>query len=88
MVDVYIGVIGDPHSVLELEFGSFADASNFCDTLAAHYKEERKRLYLAIDNTAEFEELDEVYKDEERSHGEIDAEVFKGILELQAQTDC
>lgn len=85
MIDVYIGVIGEPNSVMELEFESFAEASAFCDTLAAHYKQEKKRLYLAIDNTLEFYDLEEVYKDGERQYGEISAEVFAEILKLQAQ---
>lgn len=84
MIDVYIGVIGEPNSVMELEFESFAEASAFCDTLAEHYKQERKRLYLAIDNS-EYYDLEEVYKDGERQYGEISAEVFSEILKLQAQ---
>ena len=84
MIDVYIGVIGEPNSVMELEFDSFAEASAFCDTMAGHYKQERKRLYLAIDNS-EYYDLEEVYKDEENEHGEISAEVFAEILKLQAQ---
>lgn len=84
MIDVYIGVIGKPDSVLALEFDTFAEASEFCDNMAQHYKEERERLYLAIDNT-EFEEMSEVYKDETECSGEIDAEVFAEILKLQAQ---
>lgn len=49
MIDVYIGVVGEPNSVLELEFDSFAEASKFCDMIKDHYKEERKKLFVAID---------------------------------------
>lgn len=85
MIDCYIGVIGEPNSVIELEFDSFAEASAFCDTLAAHYKQEKKRLYLAIDNTPEFYDLDEVYRDAERKNVEINADTFAEICKLQAQ---
>lgn len=83
MIDVYIGKVGIPDSTLVLEFDSFAEASDFCDTLKEHYREEREMLYMAIDRTKEFEELEEVFKDEERKYGEIDAEVFGRLLKAQ-----
>lgn len=49
MIDVYIGVADEPNSVLELEFDSFAEASKFCDIVKDHYKEERRKLFIAID---------------------------------------
>lgn len=87
MIDVYIGVVGEPDSVLTFEFDDFAEASQFCDNMVAHFKEEKKRLYLALDNTEEFESMEEVYKDEQRQGVEIDVDVFREILELQAQEE-
>lgn len=84
MIDCYIGITGNADSVLELEFDTFAEASDFCDTLKSHYKNESKTIYMAIDNTPEFYDLDEVFTDEERE-GEIDAETFMEICKLQAQ---
>lgn len=83
MIDVGIGKVGLPESTLMFEFESFADASRFCDIVSEHYKEEAKMLYMAIDRDCVFDEMEEVYKDEERSVGEIDAEVFGEILKLQ-----
>ena len=83
MVDVYIGVIGDPNSTIALEFDTFKEASDFCDTMAEHYKEEKKRLYLAIDNTNEFYNLEMMFKREPNKTGGIDEEVFAEILKLQ-----
>lgn len=83
MIDVYIGKVGIPESTLNLGFDTFAEASDFCDALKEHYREEREILYMAIDRTKEFEELEEVFKDEERKNGEIDAEVFGRLLKAQ-----
>lgn len=83
MIDVYIGVIGDENSVLSFEFDNFADASRFCDTMAEHYREERKKLYLAIDTAREFESLEEVFKnDAVREDRELDSEAFGEILKM------
>ena len=83
MVDTYIGIVGNADSTLELEFDTFAEASEFCDTIAEHYKGEKKCLYMAIDNTPEFYDLDEVYKDAERKNIEINADTFAEICKLQ-----
>lgn len=53
MIDVYIGVKGCADSVMELEFDNFKEASDFCDTLRDHYKEERKKLFVAIERKEE-----------------------------------
>lgn len=86
MIDVYIGKLGIPDSTLQLEFDTFADASDFCDLLKDHYKEEATMLYMAIDSTREFESLEEVFKDE-KMEGEIDEDAFDEILAMQAQKD-
>lgn len=85
MVDVYIGVIGEPNSTMALEFDTFKEASDFCDMMAEHYKEEKKRLYLAIDNTNEFYNLEMMFKREPQKSGGIDEKVFSEILELQKE---
>ena len=51
MVDVYVGIVGEPNGMLELEFDSFKEASEFCDSIKDHFKRERNVLYVAIDNT-------------------------------------
>lgn len=86
MIDVYIGTIdGNAEGVLQLEFDTFAEASKFCDTLKDHYKEERKRLYMAIDTNTQFYDLEEVFEDEKREDGTIDADMFRAICEKYAQ---
>lgn len=85
MIDVYIGVIGEPESTLSFEFDTFKEASDFCDTMAEHYKEEKKRLYLAIDNTNEFYNLEMMFKREPQKSGGIDEKVFSEILKLQEE---
>lgn len=83
MIDVYIGKIGVAESTLALEFDTFSEASEFCDTLKEHYKEESEMLFMAIDRAREFEALDEMFKSEERKEVEIDAKAFGQILEMQ-----
>lgn len=51
MIDVYVGIVGEPNGMLELEFDSFKEASEFCDSVKEHFKRESKALYVAIDNT-------------------------------------
>ena len=84
MISVYVGKIGVPESTLVLGFDTFKDASDFCDTLKNHYKEQTEVLYMAIDRTREFEALELMFKDSEiREEVEIDAEVFGKLLEMQ-----
>ena len=83
MVDVYIGVVGEPNSVMQFEFDDFAEASKFCDTMAGHYKEERECLYVAIENGAYYD-LDIIYSEcGMPEQGEIDTEVFREIMAMQ-----
>ena len=82
MIDVYIGVVGDPKSVLALEFDNIPEATKFCDEVTSHYKEERKCLYLAIDNG--YYDMDIVYNEEEKPmNGEIDIDIFREIIAMQ-----
>lgn len=82
MIDVYIGKVGEPESVLALEFDSIAKATKFCDEVTSHYKEERKRLYMAIDNG--YYDMDVVYNEEEKPiNGEIDIDIFREIIAMQ-----
>ena len=87
MIDVYIGKIGIPESTLALEFDDFAKASQFCDIVKDHYKEQREILYMAIDRAREFEELDVMFSNEKgvEENVEIDAEVFGRLLQMQTQ---
>ena len=58
MIDVYVGIVGEPKGMLELEFDSFKEASEFCDSIKDHFKRERNVLYVAIDNTDKKGEYD------------------------------
>lgn len=83
MIDVYIGVVGDPKSVLALEFDSIPEATKFCDEVTQHYKEERKQLYLSIDNSSYYD-MGIVYTEEEKPmNGEIDIDIFREIIAMQ-----
>ena len=87
MVDVYLGRIGVPDSTLALEFDNFAEASQFCDIVKDHYREQKEILYMAIDKTREFEALDLMFCNEKGvdNDAEIDSEVFGMLLQMQAQ---
>ena len=78
MIDVYLGKIGVPESTLALEFDDFGEASQFCDIVQEHYKEEKEMLYMAIDKA-------EGLKEGVNENVEIDAEMFGEILQMQAQ---
>lgn len=77
MIDVYIGKVGAPEGTLHLEFHTFKEARDFCDTIKDHHMEEQKLLFAAIDRTGEFEELEEVFvSNGECEKQEIDKEAF------------
>lgn len=81
VIDVYIGIDGKPESMLELEFESFKAASDFAEIIKTHYKEEAKRLFIAIDNT-DYYDLEEVFTDDEiEEELEIDNGIFEEICD-------
>lgn len=49
MVDAYIGIVGIPESLMELEFDNFKEASDFCDFVRDHFKEERTKLFTMVE---------------------------------------
>lgn len=53
MIDAYVGIVDQPESMMPLEFDTYKEASDFCDELMRHYKEERAKLFVAIEREDE-----------------------------------
>ena len=79
MINVFVGVEGEPDSVLMFEFETVKEAMVFGDTIAEHYMEERKKLYLYIDCESAYNSMDLVYKANAKCDIEINPKEFERI---------
>lgn len=83
---VYLGINGLPESLMRLKFNSIAEASEFCESFAEHFCEERGRLFMAMDVDDLYEDLDLVYSSTRVvANGEIEETVFEGIIRKGAK---